>query len=114
MKKILPIFLLSAMLVLALGACEGEAGPRGKQGIQGETGEQGIQGPRGFAAVDEIERLERRVRSLTDEVIWLHACAKLSHEGGGCGGSNVWKSPYHSKENWDAWVEADFPYPFEP
>ena len=77
MKKILPIFLLSAMLVLALGACEGEAGPRGKQGIQGETGEQGIQGPRGFAAVDEIERLERRVRSLTDEVIWLHACAKL-------------------------------------
>jgi len=122
MKKILSTFLLSAMLVLVLGGCEGDAGPKGKQGIQGERGEQGIQGERGIASVNEIERLERRVESLTDEVRWLHMCMVT--------GNRQWVttfesikhycelypdyalgSPYRSNDAFKEWKGKDYPFP---
>ena len=118
MKKILSTFLLSAMLVLVLGGCEGDAGPKGKQGIQGERGEQGIQGERGFASVKEIERLERRVESLTNEVRWLHMCmARTIHHGeygplhGKCPLHLDYEgvSPYRSSDAFKEWKGSDYP-----
>ena len=112
MKKILSTFLLSAMLVLVFGGCEGDAGVKGKQGIQGEQA---------YAGVNEIDRLELKVEALTNEVTWLHACARreMSHstwydasmgkysvdhpDHGRCGGSYEPKSPYRSKEAFDAY-----------
>jgi len=79
---------------------------------------------------EQIERLERRVKSLAKEVVLLHACATVEkrhstekypsgvdhmhYDHGRCGGSYEPKSPYASKENFDAWEEGDFPYLFEP
>ena len=113
MKKILSTFLLSAMLVLVLGGCESE------EKIAADSKEQ-----------KQIERLERRVKSLAKEVVLLHACATVEkrhstekypsgvdhmhYDHGRCGGSYEPKSPYASKENFDAWEEGDFPYLFEP
>jgi len=108
MKKILSIFLLSAMLVLVLGACESgedklsEAKEARKEHRQEET----------------IEKLERQVEALMLESRWLHYCAQrnLQHSSSypdtqhsKCGGAYEPISPFRSLEAFNAWGKKDYP-----
>ncbi|MQF65271.1 hypothetical protein FIM04_04050 [SAR202 cluster bacterium AC-409-J13_OGT_754m] len=121
MKKILSIFLLSAMLVLVLGGCESEE-PKGgvtntqaRLDVDARVAEMNEQ-----EEAERIDRLERRVLSLTYEVIMLHACARQSRDHrtstsgnlyshGGCGGAYMKRdSPYSSDEAYDAWEAKDY------
>jgi len=104
MKKILSTFLLSAMLVLVLGAC----------GSEGDNLSEARETRKELRQEETIEKLERQVEALMLEARWLHLCARDAHEHPNVrfGSSQEWEYHYHSYDG-DCTIEKRY-YPHSP